>query len=139
MRWIKFMEELKLDKATIKKFGITLGIAFLVFAVLLTWKRKDGQLFMLSISAIFFIFAFLSPLSLKLVYIFWMRLAFILGWLNTRIILFIIFYIIFTAIGIMMKLFGKDFLGRKLEKNRDSYWIKREGEAYKPLNYERQF
>ncbi len=73
---------------------------------------------------------------LKYLYIIWMRLAFILGWINTRILLLAIFYLLFTPIGIGIKLFGVDLLERKIDKNKDSYWKKRDSLA---ADYERQF
>jgi len=73
---------------------------------------------------------------LKYLYIIWMRLAFILGWINTRILLLAIFYLLFTPIGIGIKLFGVDLLERKIDKNKDSYWKKKDSLA---ADYERQF
>ena len=81
----------------------------------------------------------MAPVSLKPVYIFWMRLAFILAWINTRLILSILFYLIFTPIGIGMRLFGGDLLDKKIDKNKESYWIKKEKAAFKQSDYERQF
>jgi hypothetical protein len=72
------------------------------------------------------------------VYIFWMRLAFILGWINTRIILFIIFYLIFTPIGIVLRIFGIDLLDRKIERDKESYWKKIEKKDMHS-DYQRQF
>lgn len=46
-----------------------------------------------------------------------------LGWLNTRLLLIIIFYLIFTPIGLIMKLFREEPLSRKIEKEKSSYWL----------------
>ena len=59
-----------------------------------------------------------------------------MGWINTRILLLAIFYLLFTPIGIGIKLFGVDLLERKIDKNKDSYWKKRDSLA---ADYERQF
>jgi hypothetical protein len=91
------------------------------------------------ISGLFFILAFIAPGLLKPIYIFWMRLAFVLSWINTRLILSIIFYLIFTPVGLGMRLFGVDLLDRKIEKNKDSYWINKEKKEFNARDYERQF
>ena len=55
-----------------------------------------------------------------------MKSAAVLGFINTRIILFFIFYFIFTPIAFVLRLFGKDFLEREKNKDKISYWSKRE-------------
>lgn len=133
------MEKLNLDKSTLKKFGITMGIGFLVITSFILFKNKHNILTAFLISALFFIFAFIMPSLLKPVYILWMRLAFILSWINTRLILMIIFYILFAPAGLIMRLFRVDLLERKIDKNKDSYWKKKEKIMFNPLDYERQF
>ena len=65
------------------------------------------------VSCVFFIAGLVFPVVLKPAYIVWMRFAFILGWINTRVILVILFYLIFTPIGWVMKLLRIDLLERK--------------------------
>jgi len=116
-----------------------MGIVFLIITLFLLLRHKHNMLSTASVSILFFILALAAPLLLKPIYIFWMKLAFILGWFNTRLILFIIFYLIFTPIGLGMKLLGIDLLDRKIEKKKISYWIKKEITVFNPLNYQRQF
>jgi len=73
---------------------------------------------------------------LKPVYIAWMKFVYLFGWVNTRLMLIIIFYLVFTPIGLVMRLCGVDPLERKINKKEKSYWKKKE--LSKP-NYERQF
>jgi hypothetical protein len=68
-----------------------------------------------------------------------MKLAFVLSWFNTRLLLILIFYLVFTPLGLAAKLFGVDFLDRRVEKDKPSYWRKREAAVFKKENYERQF
>lgn len=133
------MEKLNLDRNNLKKFGITMGIAFMVITLLVLIRHRHSILPTSIISAIFFIVAFTMSNMLKPIYIIWMRLAFILAWVNTRLILFIVFYLVLTPIGLVMKLFGADLLERKIDKNKDTYWIKKEKKEFSRLDYERQF
>lgn len=134
------MEKLdNLDKNNLKKFGITMGIAFFIITIFILIRHKHSVLPATIISGIFFIFALFIPSLLKPIYIIWMRIAFILSWINTRLILIIIFYLIFTPVGLGIKIFGIDFLDRKMDKNKDSYWKKSQTKKFNPLDYERQF
>jgi hypothetical protein len=133
------MEKFNLDKHNLRKFGITMGIACLLITLLLVIRHKYNIMPTTVISGLFFILAFIAPGLLKPIYIFWMRLAFVLSWINTRLILSIIFYLIFTPVGLGMRLFGVDLLDRKIEKNKDSYWINKEKKEFNARDYERQF
>jgi len=133
------MEKLNLDNKSLRKFGITMGIASLIITLIIFIRHKYSVIPASVISVTFLILAFTLPALLKPIYILWMRLAFILGWINTRLILFIIFYLVFTPIGLVMRLFRIDLLDRKIDKNKESYWRKKERSGFSPLNYERQF
>ena len=65
----------------------------------------------------------------------WLKFASVVSWFNTRLLLCLIFYLIFTPTGLLLRLFGFDPLGKKLNKTKDSYW-----EDSAPVgNYEKQF
>ena len=102
------MEKLNLDKDNMRKFGITMGIAFLVITLLIFSGHRHSVLPTAVISAVFFALALILPVSLKYVYILWMKLALVLSWINTRLILFIIFYLVFAPVGLAMRLFNVD-------------------------------
>lgn len=132
------MEQLELNIITFRKFGITMGIAFMAISSLFFFQeRQTGMLFSLIASGIFFIIGLTLPIVLKPLYIIWMRFAFVLGWINTRIILLILFYLVFTPIGLFMRLFRVDLLERN--KQDGSYWKPKERIDFKPVNYERRF
>jgi hypothetical protein len=124
-------------KTVLKRFGIWMGLIFLIACCLFFVKyRYNGAVFSFGISLIFFSSALFAPNLLKGLYIIWMGFAFILAWVNTKIILIIMFYLIFTPIGLFMKLLKIDLLERK--KTQDTYW-KQKDTAFQPMNYERRF
>ncbi|MFA5118940.1 MAG: SxtJ family membrane protein [Candidatus Omnitrophota bacterium] len=131
------MGKLKLDEKTLKKFGMTMFAAFLVISGVLFFRHKSGALPLLVISFMFLTGGMFLPHLLKPVYIGWMRLAFALGWVNTRIILIVLFYLIFTPIGLVMRLLRIDLLERS--KSKGSYWKQKETLVFNPLDYERRF
>jgi hypothetical protein len=55
----------------------------------------------------------------------WMMLGHVLGWINTRIILGLIFYVVVTPIGIIRSWLGKDPMGRQVRRDLDTYRINR--------------
>lgn len=132
------MDKLNFDKITLRKFGMTMAVAFLAVSILFLLRQKyAGFKYSLSFSCVFFILGIFLPSFLKLAYIVWMRLALILGWVNTRIILIVIFFLIFTPIGLIMRIFKLDLLGR--DKRERTYWKIKEKLDLNPLNYERRF
>ena len=133
------MEKLNLGKNNLRKFAITMSIAFLAITVFILLKDRHIFSSTLAISAVFFGLAFSRPGLLKPVYICWMSLAFVLGWINTRLILCVMFYLVFTPIGLIMRVFRIDLLDRKIEKNKESYWKDKEKKEFSPLDYQRQF
>ena len=135
MSYSSFVEE----KNRLRKFGITMGIAFLVIAVLILLKHRHSPRLFFALSAVFFAAGFIFPLALKPVYSIWMRIGFILGWINTRLILAVIFYLVFAPVGLFMRIFRIDLLDRKLEKNKMSYWRKKDDIVSGKASYERQF
>ena len=132
------MEKIKLNKIVLRKFGMTMGMVFFIISALFLFRQKyTGTLFSLLVSCVFFIMGLILPVLLKPVYIIWMRFALILGWINTRVILFILFILVFTPLGLLMKLFKADLLERK--KKAESYWKPKEKIVFNPVNYERRF
>jgi hypothetical protein len=83
--------------------------------------------------------ALFFPALLKPLQKIWMALAIVMGWISTRIILSLLFFIVLTPIGFIMRLRGKDLLDEKIEKEKTSYWIYREPKAYSALDSEQQF
>jgi hypothetical protein len=66
------------------------------------------------------------PRSLTHVYRLWMTVGEVLGWINTRIILGVLFYLLFTPLGLCMRLRGKDVLSLTRRSDLSSYWITRD-------------
>ena len=57
--------------------------------------------------------ALIAPTMLNPVYRIWMKFAGIIGLINTRVILFIVYFAIFFPLAMLMRLFGRDVLRRK--------------------------
>lgn len=136
-----FTEELKnikSGKKEIRQFGITMAIVLGLLGGLFLWKQKS-YIYFFVIAGIFLLFGLILPKLLKPIHKAWMALAVVLGWIMTRVILSILFFLIVTPVGLLAKLFGKKFLETKFEKNISSYWITKNKVKFEKSNYERQF
>ncbi|MCE5270112.1 SxtJ family membrane protein, partial [bacterium] len=69
----------------------------------------------------------------------WMKLAHALGWFNTRLLLILVFYLVLTPVGLLMRLFGKRPLSLGWDKDAPSYWIEREKKPFDPAQCEKHF
>ena len=132
------IKNIKSEKSDLRKFGITIGVILLIIAGFLFWKEKESFQILLTFGVTFCILGIAIPFILKPIYWVWMIFATILGWIMTRVILSLLFYMILTPIGLISRLFGKQFLELKWNKTDSTYWNYRS----KRLNresYEKQF
>ncbi len=133
------MEKTKADKNKLREFALVMAAGFLAVSAIVLFRQRTNPFTCVLLAAGFAFLGIFLPLALKPFYMAWMKLAFILSWINTRLILVIIFYLLFTPLGILMRLFGKDLLEKRIDRNKDSYWRKREVKAFQQTDYEHQF
>ena len=114
-----------MDKEELREFGmVTATIIALLFGLLLPYlfDRPIPDLPLpFKVSIVLAGIALILPIALKPLYVIWMAIGFVLGWINTRIILGIVFYLLFTPVSLLMKLLRKDPLHRKLTAKIESY------------------
>ncbi len=120
------MDEIgKLDKQGLRKFGfITGAIVVVLFGLLLPWLFGiKWPLWPWYLAGALWALAIVIPVALNPIYHVWMRFGLVLGWINTRIILGIVFYVVFTPFALILKLMGKDPMSRKYIENIKSYRV----------------
>ena len=133
------IKHIKTGKKDLRSFGVTIGIILLLVAGFLFYREKESFQTFLYIAGVFIGLALILPSMLKPIYIVWMTFAVILGWFMTRVILSLLFYVIITPIGLVLRIFGKDFLELKKQAVQGSYWNQRDSNLEKNQNYEKQF
>ncbi len=109
----------------LRSFGfIMAGAISVLFGLFFPWVfEKAWPLWPWITAALFILPAVVIPVILKPVYSLWMKIGAVLGWLNTRIILALVFYALFTPYSLVLKLLGKDPMRRKLDSDTYSYRI----------------
>jgi hypothetical protein len=133
------IKSIKESKEDLRKFGYTVGGALIVISGLLFWFGKASYIYFAVPGILLILGGLIVPQLLRPLNKAWMTLAILLGWVMTRVILTILFYLVITPIALIAKLARKDFLNLKIDKQEESYWVKRERKSLKPIDYERQF
>ena len=136
---IEEIKNIKGGKSDWKKFGITMGIILTIIGLYLLWKKNDYFQYFFFVAAAFFMFGLLLPAALKYVYKAWMSMAVVMGFIMTRVIMVIIFYLLVTPIGLIASITGKKFLDMKIDQSKKSYWLARDKSLKVKADYERQF
>ena len=126
-------------KKQLRAFGLLVGGVFLVLSGLFLWRGKEYYLYLFGISSFLLIFGLISPIILKPVYKVWMSFAHIAGFIMTRVILSILFYLVITPIGIIVRLTNKDFFNLEINEEQTSYWTYRENKSFSKESYKNQF
>ena len=121
-------EELKgLDTGSraLRSFGLLLAGVSGAAALLLYRKGLASWQVWAAVAAVLAIAGTLGPALLRAPYRVWMSVGMLLGWLMTRIILFLAFVIVMTPMGWLVRALGKDVLDQRIDRQAGSYWKER--------------
>ena len=110
-------------KKELRQFGIIMGgMVILLFGVLLPFIFSGKSFYLVWVIGFAFIFlSYLAPSLLGPVYLAWMKFGLIMNKITTPILLGIVFYLIITPVGILMRIMGKEIMQSKTDKNEDTY------------------
>ena len=111
------------DNKELRKFGLIFAVFFLLFFGFLIpwiWDKPLPQWAWI-VSGVFAATALVLPAALRPVYKIWMKIGHVLGWINTRLILGLVFFVMFAPIALLFKIFGRDSMERKLDDSMTSY------------------
>ena len=123
----------------LRKFGLGLFVVLGVIGGLLLWRGRPAAPYFLGISGLSLLLSLVWARGLTPVYRFMMWLAEKLAWINTRVILIVVFYLIFTPIGLVLRLIGKDLLRQKVDPKAETYWVDRHDLPFEQKWYLNQF
>lgn len=113
----------KPDARALRQFGaIMAGAIALMFGLVIPWLWDLAwPRWPWIVAGVLALWAVLWPAGLAPVFRNWMKLATVLGWINTRLLLGVVFYGIIAPIGLIMRLFGHDSLKRRWQPQAQSY------------------
>jgi len=97
-----------------RSFGVSVGGVLCVIAALLAWRGRTARAEVIgAIGAVLLIAGVAAPAVLRVPNRWWMKVAHALGWFNTRLLLFVVFVLVFVPMGAWSRLVGKDPLSRR--------------------------
>ena len=125
------MDDIKISSN--KSFGIVFFVVFLLIAIYPLTHGGDIRIWSVMISFIFLVLGLLNSIILTPLNKIWFKFGILLGKIVSPLIMGIIFFLVVTPIGFIMRLLGKDVLNLKYNKNK-SYWIEKKGPKSKMKN-----
>tara|TARA_X000000950_G_scaffold285174_1_gene390315 strand:+ start:316 stop:699 length:384 start_codon:yes stop_codon:yes gene_type:complete len=125
------MEDKKISSN--RSFGIVFFVFFFIIAIYPLINSGDIRIWSLIIAVVFLALALINSKLLTPLNKIWFKFGILLGKFISPIIMGIIFFLIVTPIGLIMRIIGKDILNLKFN-NSESYWIKKSGPISKMKN-----
>ena len=125
------MDDVKISSN--RSFGIVFFIVFLLIALYPLVDSGEIRIWSVLISLIFLILGLFNSKILTPLNKLWFKFGIFLGKIISPIIMGIIFFLVVTPIGLLMRLLGKDLINLKYNNNK-SYWIEKKGPKSKMKN-----
>ena len=125
------MDDIKISSN--RSFGIVFFVVFLLIALYPLTYSEELRIWSVIISLIFMVLGLINSKILTPLNKLWFRFGIFLGKIISPVIMGIIFFLVVTPIGLVMRLLGKDLLNLRYNKNK-SYWIEKNDPKSKMKN-----
>lgn len=132
-------EEQHIEGSSDRAFGLVFAGAFLIVAAWPLFYEETLRWWAVGVASVFALLALIKPVLLAGLNRLWIKLGILLGKVVSPIALGVLFYGVFTPIGVMLRLVGKDPLRLKNDPNAASYWIPRKPPGPPPDSMNNQF
>ncbi len=128
----------KAQNRQLRSFGLIVGAGFVIIALWpAVFRGQNPRNWALGLGLLLSAMALVLPMALKPFHRVWMTIGEALGWLNSRIILSVVYYVLIVPIGAIHRMTGKDAMRRKFEPAAATYKIPR---ARRPASHmQRQY
>ncbi|MCA1591197.1 MAG: SxtJ family membrane protein [Acidobacteria bacterium] len=132
-------KQMPVTDAQARKTALVVACVLLVVAA---WNYHRGRMAVVAVAGVaagaLLLAGLLLPALARRFHVFWMRVATSLGWINSRVLLSLMFYGVFTPYRLVSRLAGRDPLHRRGTK-RESYWTPRKTTRQTKEGFERLF
>ncbi|MBS0155680.1 MAG: hypothetical protein JSS38_13860 [Nitrospira sp.] len=110
----------------LRNFGLLVGGVFSVIGLWpIVFRGESPRLWALVVGGSLMMLGGIAPRSLKQIHAGWMRVGHVLGAINTKIILGLIYYLLIVPMGMVMRWLGKDSMHRTLDRDVSTYRVVR--------------
>ena len=116
------MKNKKIKISSNRSFGLLFFAIFLIISFWPLLDDKDIRIWSLIISLIFLILGILNSNTLKPLNKIWFKFGMFLGKIISPIIIGLVYFLVVTPTGFIMRFLGKDLLKLKKNKN-NTYWL----------------
>ena len=121
----------------LRQFGLLVGAVFTVIGLWpFVFRGEPLRLWAIGIGGLLIAFGGIHPTVLAPVHKGWMWVGHILGWINTRILLSIVFYALLTPIGLVFRLMGKDKIRQAFSESSTTYRVVRTPRPHSHMKYQ---
>ncbi len=123
---------------TLRQFA---ALCLLIFGGMFAWRAYTGRVspasWGLALIAFIGIVGLLRPMAIGWFYRLWMTVVFPIGWTVSKLVMLLLFFIVFTPVALAFRIFGRDELRRR-RQDESTYWRPKTG-ASDPKQYFNQF
>lgn len=112
--------------SVLRWFGLIMLTFFVALAVMARFKLHAPQasLWLAGIGLVVSL-VYYAVRSLRVpMYLAWMKLFFPMAWIVSHAIVAVIYYLVLTPIGLLMRLVGRDPLSRRFDRSAPTYWAR---------------
>jgi hypothetical protein len=116
----------KIKISSNRNFGL---VFFIVFLIVSTWpltNEEPVRIWSAIISLVFLILGLMNSKLLTPLNKLWFKFGMILGVIVAPVVMGVVFFIVITPTGFIMRIMGKDLLKKRYDKKKETYWIKRD-------------
>ena len=119
------LHESKIKIGSNRNFGLVFFFVFLIVGLLPLLKEEPFRIWSIVIAITFLIFGIMNSKLLTPLNKLWFKFGLFLGSIVSPIVMGIVFFLVITPTGFVMKIMGKDLLNKKKDNDKKSYWINR--------------
>lgn len=133
------IKNIKSAKKDLKMFGLTVGGVLFALGGVLWYFEKANFHFFLIIGAVLAATGLIFPRLLFPLQKAWMTFGVIMGWVMTRVVLSLLFFLVMTPMSLVLRATGKKFLDTGIDAKSKSYWSRRQAGPADKATYKKQF
>ena len=116
----------KIKISSNRNFGLVFFIIFLIVSLWPLTYEGPIRIWTVIISLVFLILGLMNSKLLTPLNKLWFKFGMILGAIVAPVVMGVVFFLVVTPIGLVMKIMGRDLLNKKYDKKKRTYWIKRD-------------
>jgi hypothetical protein len=123
-------------KKDLVTFALIWALIFFAIGLYPLIRGADLRVWSLVVAILFILISLIRPTMLKNFYVIWVKIGEFIGGIVSRVIMFILYFGLFTPVAFMLKVLRKDLLGKKIDDKKTTYWVTRDSQ---PQSMKNQF